>query len=89
MTPPQRLRHKLEALRRRGYSFRQAWPVAVSRAVSDLPVREQVFWRRTWNREQRQAWAVSYSRVPWPVKRTRLFSPDVEHGHRGRHALVA
>lgn len=69
-TPPERLRHELERLRRRGLSFRQAWPVAQTAALRASGVREGVFWRGAW-REQRQVWAGYYSGVTWRPSITR------------------
>ena len=81
-TPPEALRIELQQQRDRGRSFRQAWPIAMSRALADLGVNEQVFWRRTWA-DQKAVWATSYSRAPWPANnRPALFIPEREHFQR-------
>jgi hypothetical protein len=60
------LRVELEALRERGMSFAQAWPIAKHRALADLPDHHRLFWLRTWG-EQRSYWQVNYSRARWPA----------------------
>ena len=62
------LRQQLAALRARGYTFAQAWPVARNRALHGLPAKAAVWWLSVWA-EQRPIWQVSYSRVAWPAKR--------------------
>ena len=78
---------ELEAQRGRGRPFRIAWPIAMSAALRDLGVQEQVWWRRTFN-EQKQVWQTSYSRLPWPAnRRPALFVPEREHFER--HTVTA
>ena len=65
--------------------IRAAWPIAKSVALRDFDVHDQVFWRKTFN-EQKQVWATSYSRVPWPANlRPTLFVPE----HFEQRSLVA
>src|SRR3954471_7566645 len=44
-TAPQRLRRELEQQRERGRPFRVAWPIALSKALADLPLQQAIFWR--------------------------------------------
>jgi hypothetical protein len=67
-TPPIVLRRQLVALRARGYTFAQAWPVARDRALRGLPAQSAAWWRCTF-REQRRYWSINYSRAPYPAKR--------------------
>jgi hypothetical protein len=65
VTPPVALRLQLETLRARGYTFGQAWPIAMRVALQDQSLMTTIWWRSVFV-EQRQQWAVSYSRAPWP-----------------------
>jgi hypothetical protein len=56
--------------------------------VCDLPRRDVVWWRQTFG-EQRDVWAVSYSRAPWPAKGSTLMLTDREHRKRENIALLA
>lgn len=68
MSPPVLLRLELQALRARGYTFAQAWPLARNRALRGLPAGSAVWWLCVWA-EQRRYWSVNYSRAPWPSTR--------------------
>lgn len=89
-TPPKVLRAELERHRERGRPFRIAWPAAVSRATSDLPPSEAVWWRQVFN-EQRRVWLLSYSRQPWPAsgRLPAFVVPDRETRPSTRDLLVA
>jgi hypothetical protein len=59
-TAPQRLRRELEQQRERGRPFRVAWPIALSKALADLPLQQAIFWRSVFT-EQASVWHPNYS----------------------------
>jgi hypothetical protein len=88
MAPPEKLRLELQRLRDRGYTFRQAWPAAVTHALRGEHVDVAIFYRQAWS-EQRPVWSVSYSRLPWPANRrptVDAFDEDRSKSARARGA---
>lgn len=91
-SPPAKLRLALEQQRDCGRPFKTAWLIAVNAALQDQDGLAPV-WRRIFN-EQRQVWATSYSRAPWPANRRRGLEGDVldmepEPAARSAMTLVA
>lgn len=77
-------RAELERLRDRGYTFKQAMPVAVSNALRDESLEVAIFYREVF-REQQGLWAVSYSRAPWPAnRRATIVALDVDRSSPAR-----
>jgi hypothetical protein len=67
-------------MRRRGFSFKQAWPVAQHRALRHEDAYTASWWRGTW-REQWAVWQANFSRTAWPSHR-RPALDTIEHEHR-------
>ncbi|MBN1530694.1 MAG: hypothetical protein JW895_16655 [Thermoleophilaceae bacterium] len=63
MTPPQRLRQALIRLRRLGFDFDRAFPIAAGYAVRGETGDSALWWTGTWL-EQREAWAAAYAGEP-------------------------